>query len=178
MLVLACIGGALLTSMSGCADEGEGERCTYFPGGDAGTNGSTECAAGLLCTPNNYYTPATTLTGVGTLGLCCPPPGTAASVTACEPQYSGSSTAGPPAGDGGFDGQVNDAKADVRTDAKKDGPEDAKKDASMEAGASMDATTKDGTTKDAGASMDATTKDGTTKDAGSTPPDAGKDAPG
>jgi len=88
--------------MTGCADQGEGQRCTFFMGGDAGENGTSECASGLLCVPySDYFTAATT--AAGTLGVCCPPSGTMASVAVCQAMVGGSMTGGRPVGDGGFD---------------------------------------------------------------------------
>ena len=91
----------------GCADEGQGERCTLFAGGDAGENGTSECAAGLVCAPQTIYT--TPLPGDGKLGVCCPPPGTPATDPACVPTPGGSTNGGPPVGDGSFDAVSTDA---------------------------------------------------------------------
>ena len=116
-VVLAAATAAL--GSGGCADQGEGERCTFFKGGDAGENGTSECAAGLLCTVTSYYSTDMVSTGVGTLGVCCPPSGTAATDPACQPTVGGSTTAPPPTGDGGFDGSVRDGEA------PKDGSHDS-----------------------------------------------------
>ena len=117
-------GVALLASVAvlgsgGCADQGEGERCTFFKGGDAGENGTSECAAGLLCTVTSYYSTDMVSMGVGTLGVCCPPSGTAATDPACQPTVGGSTTAPPPTGDGGFDAATKDGEA------AKDGSHDS-----------------------------------------------------
>jgi len=154
--ILALAGSLPLLAMSGCADQGEGERCTRFPAGDAGTNGSSECASGLICTAPNANVVTLTTPGVGNVGVCCPPSGTPSSAAACTQTTSGSTTGGPPAGDGGFDGATTDAAADGRStdagatgdaatapDASKDGGKDAAPDATTDAttGATTDAAT-------------------------------------
>jgi hypothetical protein len=106
------IGAAQLTAVGGCNNEGEGERCTFFNGGDAGENGTDECSVGLVCTANDYYMAnSTVLTGAGMLGVCCPPPGTPSTAAACSPNLGGSMMGGRPAGDGSFDAGHDSGKA-------------------------------------------------------------------
>jgi len=146
VVALASLAFASASTMSGCNNEGEGERCTFFMGGDAGENGTDECSSGLVCRVTDYYATTTTTTGTGTLGVCCPPIGVASSALACMPAVGGSTTGAPPTGDGGFDGG-----ADTGADAKP------AKDATTgtDANAASDATTgsdakgaKDGTVAD------------------------------
>ncbi len=132
--------------MAGCADQGEGERCTYFPGGDAGENGTSDCSSGLICMPAGTYfnsIPAASLmSGVGTLGVCCPPAGTASNAAACNPMNAGSANAGPPLGDGGFDGTLETGTdAHAAHDGTTDAPHEAKAAAD---GKAADATHPDG----------------------------------
>ncbi len=138
--LLAVSAGALFlgAGAGGCADQQEGERCTFFQGGDAGENGTSECASGLACTVTNYYTTDMATTGVGTLGVCCPPSGTPSNVPACMPTLGGSTTGGQPTGDGGYDGTL--PEADTKHDATSDSEastSDAKREGST---ASPDAT--------------------------------------
>jgi hypothetical protein len=150
-LALVSAGTMTFGAMNGCDNEGEGERCTFFPGGDAAVNGTSECSAGLICTTTVYYTnpnTVTSLSGNGALGVCCPPAGTASTAPACQMSNGGSTTIGPPTGDGSFDAgpEAGDAAPrDARTDAPKDGSaaHDGASDATLD-GAS-DAT-KDATT--------------------------------
>jgi hypothetical protein len=126
--------------MAGCNNQGEGERCTFFKGGDAGENGTDECSSGLVCVPTSYYTSITATTGgVGELGVCCPPAGTPATSAACMAMVGGSTMAGPPIGDGGFDG---DTGAGATKDAGHDAPRDTGEAAPHDAGhdATHDAT--------------------------------------
>jgi hypothetical protein len=129
-LVLASAG-----TMGGCDNEGEGERCTYFPGGDAGENGTSECSSGLVCKATDYYatTSMTTTPGVGALGVCCPPAGVATTAVACMPAVGGSTTGGRPTGDGSFDAGGDGASTDAG-------------DATTRDATSLDATLKDATT--------------------------------
>jgi hypothetical protein len=112
---------APLLCLASCSNQGEGERCTLFNGGDAGENGTSECSAGLVCTVTAYYTPNVSTTGVGTLGVCCPPSGTASTAPACNQTTGGSTTGGPPAGDGGFDGATDSSVDGKARDAAGDG---------------------------------------------------------
>ena len=115
-LLLALAGLTPLVTMTGCSDQGEGERCTYFSANDAGVNGSSECAAGLVCRPpSTVYFSATSLPGPGSLGVCCPPAGNASSAAACNATSGGSTTVGPATGDGSFDVITSDAGVDAAT---------------------------------------------------------------
>lgn len=111
VLVVAC--AVTFLGMGGCAGQGEGERCTFFGGGDAGENGTDECASGLLCVVTSYYATTTATPGVGTLGVCCPPSGSVATAAACQPTVGGSTTGGKPTGDGGYDGPLPDTGTDA-----------------------------------------------------------------
>ena len=128
-----------------CSNQGEGERCTLFGGGDAAVNGTSECSSGLVCTATGYFTTSVSMPGVGTLGVCCPPSGTPSTAAACNHTTGGSTTGGPPVGDGGFDALVDgavDAKArDAAADGHKAGDAHASKDAhpSSEASHAVDA---------------------------------------
>lgn len=119
-VLAAVLAFASIVGAGGCADQAEGERCTYFMGGDAGENGTSECAAGLICKPTSYYgTSNPTTVGVGTFGVCCPPSGTS-SAPACTPPVGGSTTGGRTTGDGSFDAGVDATKADAtKGDAAK-----------------------------------------------------------
>ena len=141
-LLLLLVGSMPLFASNGCADQGEGERCTFFKGGDAGENGSNECSAGLVCTVTSYYSADNTTAGVGTLGVCCPPSGTASSAAACQPTVGGSTTGGMAVGDGGFDGALEAATPDAR--ASSDGSIEAGSDARSDA--TTDATSHDSAT--------------------------------
>ncbi len=112
--LLAVLGVCLVATVGACADQGEGERCTAFGSADAGSNGSTECAAGLTCRATNYYPSVTDYPGSsGALGVCCPPLGTTSSSAACNPTVSGSTSVGPPVGDGSFEGSAIDGGGDA-----------------------------------------------------------------
>jgi len=149
-VALLALVASMPVGMAGCANQGEGDRCTLFGGADAGENGTSECSAGLLCVSAAMAYPNTgpMTPGAGTLGICCPPSG-APATGACVTNPGGSMTAGPPIGDGGSDGDTG-ANADGSRDSAKDGPHappDARTDAE-----SRDAT-HDGT-----AAHDATTQ--------------------
>jgi hypothetical protein len=114
---------------SGCSAQGEGDRCTYFPGNqvDAGINGTDECQDGLVCWsgtafPNTY----------GTYDRCCPPNLANATVVQCETG-------------GGIDGSIPTAGADASFDVSTEtSTTDAKSaesstDAKSEAESSTDA---------------------------------------
>ncbi len=145
-IALLALVASLPLGMTGCNNEGEGERCTLFSNsGDAGENGTDECSAGLLCVSaaGAYPGEVAATTGVGKLGICCPPSGTPSTAAACMAMVGGSTLGGPPVGDGGYD-------ADSAVDAHKapDGSADAKHTA--------DAHASDAASKDAGhASHDA-----------------------
>jgi hypothetical protein len=62
----------VLVSASACSDQAEGERCDQ-------QNGSNDCSAGLVCTP----VPQSLKAPAGA-SICCPPPGTSATVAACR----------------------------------------------------------------------------------------------
>jgi hypothetical protein len=144
-LALAAAGTMTFGAMGGCDNEGEGERCTFFMGGDAAVNGTSECSAGLICTTAYFSNPniVTGSPGNGSLGVCCPPAGTASTAAACQKSNGGSTTIGPPTGDGSFDAgpEAGDALA----------PNDAHGDATL------DASTRDATQDSADATKDATT---------------------
>jgi hypothetical protein len=144
-LALVLLGSMPIFAESGCADQGEGERCTFFKGGDAGENGSNECSAGLVCTVTSYYSADNTTAGVGTLGVCCPPSGTASTAAACQPTVGGSTTGGAPTGDGGFDGSLDTGAPDAKADAAPDASDAAQADAHP----TTDATIGDATISDA-----------------------------
>jgi hypothetical protein len=130
----------MAAALAGCADQGEGERCTYFSGGgDASINGSSECASGLVCFPpkNSTSIPPFTSQAAGTLGICCPPAGATVTSPLCVAQVSGP---GRMSFDGGFD-TGTDAPADAGKDVGTDAPLDARpRDASRDGG---DATVTD-----------------------------------
>jgi hypothetical protein len=134
MSVLAAASLAAMLGAGGCADQQEGERCTFFNGGDAGENGTSECASGLLCVVTSYYATDMATTGAGTLGVCCPPSGTPATTAACQPTVGGSTTGGPPAGDGGFDGSLDGASKGEAGHTSTDGSIGTTKDATVGGG--------------------------------------------
>ena len=146
LLVGALVAFAASVSAAGCSDEGEGERCTYFANsGDAGVNGTNECSSGLVCQSagSAFVTPTCgngTASGacIGTLGVCCPPPGVAATASACIITSSGSTMAGPPASDGsvpgdaGTDGHAADSGPEAgHVDGAADGHLDATSDGTV-----------------------------------------------
>jgi hypothetical protein len=142
------VGLAVLLAMpfgaaAGCADQGEGERCTYFSGGDAGENGSNECAAGLTCKLAASYSTSVSTGGAGTVGVCCPSSGTASTSPACNQTTGGSTTGGPPSGDGSFDASPDsqpDAGADAHLDTStSDAPTSSDGHPSSEGGGQGDA---------------------------------------
>jgi hypothetical protein len=128
-VVLVALSG-LAVGGSGCSAQGEGDRCTAFPGADPSINGNDECQDGLVCTPafNTMDYP---------YDRCCPPVLSQATVPACEP--SGALDGGNPTSgrDSSFDGTVDakDSTSDIKTsdtksDASKDGASDASPDSS------------------------------------------------
>jgi hypothetical protein len=168
---LALAGVAFLVIIAGCADQGEGERCTFFQvqAGDASVNGSSDCASGLICEPppNTKAVPPVTTSAAGTLGVCCPPNGVATTSQNCQAVNSGSLNGYTP-------DASTDAAADAPTDAKVDAqhPDAGHKDAGHDAG--HDAHVADGAAKDAPSDTTMSMKDAAPKDAAAT--DAPKDA--
>jgi hypothetical protein len=177
---LALAGVTFLVILAGCADQGEGERCTFFmvQAGDASINGSSDCASGLVCEPppNTNTVPPITTTSAGTLGVCCPPKGSPVNSTNCQALGGGSQA--PFSRDASTDGSA-DAAADAPTDARVDAqhPDAGHNDAGHDGG--HDAHVADGAPKDAAGDATMGMKDAAPKDAATTdaPKDAATDAP-
>ncbi len=171
--MLKRVGGAALLAMpllfvTDCSNQGEGDRCTLFGGGDAGVNGTSECSSGLVCTATGYFTTAVSTPGVGTLGVCCPPSGTPSTAAACNHTTGGSTTGGPPVGDGSLDALVDSSVDAVARDAAGDGH------APGDAHGSKDAPTS----SDAHSSSDASrAADAQGNDSAPAPKEAATDAP-
>ncbi len=138
-ICIAVVGLAgMVAAGAGCSNQGEGERCTFFPNGSESINGSTptngtqDCQDGLVCEQGTNFPTAT-----GTYDRCCPPDQANATVQAC---MTGSVVGGDQ--NAGRDASFEDSAADAAPDAKD---EDAKKaDAKSE-----DAKTEDVESKDA-----------------------------
>lgn len=134
----------IVVAGSGCGGQGEGQRCTSIMTGNAATDGTQECASGLICVSGNGN-------GNYPYDKCCPPPGTPATVLACGGNVD--SGVNPSAGaDAGFDvntttdapsssdGQSKDVKTeDAKTgDVVKDAQTDSQNDAADAADAATD----------------------------------------
>lgn len=90
--------GLALAAMSGCADQGEGERCDLEAAGP-----TADCESGLVCTASKNL-------NSNDADRCCPPEGEAYSDSRCAPKGSvpqvdagtgGTSGSGGNAGEGG-----------------------------------------------------------------------------
>jgi hypothetical protein len=134
----------IVAAGSGCSNQGEGERCEFFPGepgsinGSTPTNGSQDCQDGLVCmSPVNPE-------AVGNYDVCCPMDLSTATAEACK---SGNVPGGNPTA--GRDAAFVDSATDAKDDADKS---DATK--------KKDADEKDADDKDATEKRDAE-KDGT-----------------
>ncbi len=117
---------------AGCLGQGEGERCTYFPGSDPSVNGTDECQNGLVCYPSQTF-PSTT----GDYDRCCPPVLSQSTVPACQ-----TSTGCPTCGQDASTDASQDGKADAPMDARHDGKDsaaDGKADGKKDTGGGGDA---------------------------------------
>jgi hypothetical protein len=132
----------IVAAGSGCSNQGEGERCTFFQNGSASvngsqpTNGTQDCQDGLVCMM------AVNPNAVGTYDVCCPMDLSTATTEAC--MRGGVEGGNPTAGrDATFEDSADDAEEDAD---KKDAD---KKDADKKDAADKDASEKDGTTDSA-----------------------------
>lgn len=119
-LVFPVIGGFIL--LSSCANQAEGERCDKL----AGTMGTDDCQAGLICTPpDQLHWPATSDGGVTqrpATPICCPDPllGKPATADVCKNMTPpiGSDAAIP-------DSSTGDAPIESSSEASSDSPSEA-----------------------------------------------------